>query len=119
MTGKLNIKNIKLVRWFVPLELNHTSYIYTSLVEFTGNNNIKFEISSKNLNKKGKLTIVDNQVILHNNSTYSKVTFIEIEFKDNSKRRYAFDLSDSPNDFPYFALENSDLVLKGLFYKKP
>lgn len=108
---------IKKIIWFVPLELNHSSYIYTSLLEFANKNKIQFVVSSVDLNERGRFLYKEGKLI-EDKMLYGKVCFAEFVFKSEKSKLIAFDLSDSPYDFPKEALEIADLVFKRTFFKE-
>lgn len=108
---------IKSIKWFVPLELNHSSYVYTSLVEYSKVNKCNFEVSCKNLNKKGKVS-VEHENLEHSSHWYTKVTYVEIQNNDLKKIRIAFDLNDSPYEFSTYSIENCDIVFKRSYIEK-
>lgn len=111
MNVDFNIEDIKYVKWYVPLELNHSSYVYTAVTEFIKKFNKKLIVSTININKKGKIVVANNDIHI-TNAWYTKVSFVEFFLKNNTKKLYAFDCSDSPYDFPLYALNNADLVFK-------
>lgn len=108
---------IKSIKWFVPLELNHSSYVYTSLVEYSKVNKCNLEVSYKNLNKKGKIS-VEYENLEYSSHWYTKVTYVEIQNNDLKKIRIAFDLNDSPYEFSTYSLENCDIVFKRSYIEK-
>ncbi len=112
-----NISDIKKIVWFVPLELNHSSYIYTSLLEFCRKNKIHFNVSIINKNKKGKLS-VESKKQLYSNHWYSKITYIEIVKKQGNKQVLAFDLNDSPYEFSTASFEMADIVFKRTYLEE-
>lgn len=104
--------DIKSVKWFVPLELSHSSYIYTSLLEFSRKNRLPFSISNVNLNKRGKL-LLDAKLNLNKNTAwYTKVNYVKIIYKNKKSQLIAFDLSDSPTEFPEYAFHKADVIFK-------
>lgn len=108
---------IRKIKWYVPLELNHSSYVYTSLLEFTKTYNIQLVVSSKDLNSKGRYLCFENK-LLEDTMLYSKVCYMKIFFKNGDSKLIAFDLSDSPYDFPKKAFGIADVVFKRTFFKK-
>lgn len=102
---------ISKIIWFVPLELNHSSYLYTSIVEFCKNNKTKFHISSKNMNRRGRI-IVDGSDLNHSNNYNPKINMVKIEFSGGLSKRIAFDFNDIPNHFGEYALKISDTYYK-------
>lgn len=108
---------IKKIIWYVPLELNHSSYIYTSLLEFANKNKIQFVVSSNDLNTRGRFLYKENKLI-EDNMIYGKVCYTEFFIDNKESKLIAFDLSDSPYDFPKKALEIADVVFKRTFFKE-
>jgi len=102
------------VKWFVPLELSHSSYIYTSLLEFCRLKNIKFKISSKNLNHNGRVSI-DQGIEVLSKHVNPKISWVQIKINSGEIKNIAFDLSDNPNHFGVYALQNADIYYKRCF----
>ncbi len=114
-TKKDNI--ISEVKWFVPLELSHSSYIYTSLIEFCELRNVPFKISFRNLNKRGLITLAkDSQN--HSNHFNPKITWAQISFLNGNIKMLAFDLNDNPNCFGVYALKNADIYYKRCYQEE-
>lgn len=107
--------NIEYLKWFVPTELNNSSYVYTSIIEFSNQTKIRWKISNKNINYRGKI-IVTNSEIIKTKDLYNKITYIEVGFK-NKKKLIAFDLNDSPNYFSNYALNKADIIFKRSYIK--
>lgn len=80
---------VKEVKWFVPLELSHSSYIYTSIIEYCRLEKIKFAIASKNLNYKGRVSI-ENGVEKSSNHVNPKINWVQIEFYNGAKKKCCF-----------------------------
>lgn len=95
----------------MPLELNHSSYIYTAVSEFTTRNNIEFKVSSKNQNLRGKYTITMDTTV-HSKHYFSKVTLMEVILTNDEVVRIAFDMDDDAFVFSSSALEWSDHYFK-------
>lgn len=108
---------VKELEWFVPLELSHSSYIYTSLIEFCNKNNIPFKFSFRNLNKRGLITIKKDDVN-YSNQFNAKVTWIKIRLLNGTSKMIAFDLNDNPNCFGGYALENADFYFKRCYQER-
>ena len=81
-TNKNN--SVKEVKWFVPLELSHSSYIYTSIIEYCRLEKIKFKIASKNLNYKGRISI-ENGVEKSSKHINTKTNWVQIKFYNGEK----------------------------------
>lgn len=113
MSSNIN-ETIKEIKWFVPLELSHSSYIYTSLIEFCRFNKINFKISSKNLNYKGQISI-ENGIKKTSNHVNSKINWVQIKFKNGEIKKLVFDLNDNPYHFGEYALQNTDTYYKRCF----
>lgn len=112
------IKNrIVVLNWFVPLELNHSSYIYSALVEFCKKENISFKISSKNLNYRG-LIIVEQNTLNYSNHFNPKVTFVQMTYSNGENKIIAFDLNDNAKFFGVYALKNADVYFKRCYQEK-
>ncbi|QQX76789.1 MULTISPECIES: glycosyltransferase [Aequorivita] len=111
-TKKTN--SVKEVKWFVPLELNHSSYIYTSIIEYCRLEKINFKIASKNLNYKGRVSI-ENDIEKSSNHVNTKINWVQIKFYNGAKKNIAFDLNDNPNHFGAYALKNADIYYKRCF----
>lgn len=110
----LDVKNIQKIIWYVPLELNHSSYVYTSLIEFANKYDIRLIVSNKNIHKKGKLISMNNH--LHSDDSWCpKVCFAMFQLKSKEKLLIAFDCSDSHYDFSIFAFENAQIIFKRSF----
>lgn len=105
---------VKEVKWFVPLELSHSSYIYTSIIEYCRLEKIKFAIASKNLNYKGRVSI-ENGVEKSSNHVNPKINWVQIEFYNGAKKNVVFDLNDNPYHFGAYALQNADIYYKRCF----
>ncbi|MAB57129.1 MAG: hypothetical protein CL524_06215 [Aequorivita sp.] len=106
-----------MLQWYVPLELNHSSYIYTALVEFCKKENISFKISSKNLNYRGLITVEQNTLNFSNHFN-PKVTFVQINFSNGDKKIIAFDLNDNAHFFGVYALKHADVYFKRCYQEK-
>src|SRR5690554_1218629 len=113
----LDIKHIQKIVWYVPLELNHSSYVYTSLLEFAKNYDIKLIVSNTNIHKKGRL-ISKNSQLQNDNSWCNKVSFAKFYLTNGVEFLIAFDCNDSPYDFSKFALENAQVVYKRSFLEQ-
>lgn len=106
----MNERMIIKVVWYIPLELNHASYIYTSLVSFCEQNNIKFEISAKNLNVKGVINVSNDFQVM--NGFFDKICYVKLIRRDKSSLLLAFDSYDLPDHFSKFAYDTADYVFK-------
>ena len=104
-------KKINKITWYVPLELNHSSYIYTSVLEYCKRNAVPFEISLKNKNSRSKI-IVDKDGVIQSNDYFPKVCWIKVTYTDRRSKHIAFDLDDNPNVFARQALEKCDVYFK-------
>lgn len=102
------------IKWFVPLELSHSSYIYTSLIEFSRAENIKLKISSKNLNRKGRITINDS-IIKVSPHLNPKINWVYLILDSGVIKKLAFDLNDNPEYFGEDALKHADIYYKRCF----
>lgn len=107
-------KTVKEVRWFVPLELSHSSYIYTSLIEFCRLENIEFKISSKNLNYKGRV-VIDEGTEKLSTHVNTKINWVQIKFDNDEVKNIIFDLNDNPYHFGEYALQKADIYYKRCF----
>lgn len=113
---KMN-KKIKSLTWYVPLELNHSSYIYTSALEFCQKHKIRFQISFKNLNKRGRVDL-SNKKPIYTKNWYQKVAYLEVLYDDGKNQLLAFDLHDSSTYFSLEALKIADVVYKRCYQQK-
>lgn len=107
---------IKVIEWYVPKELNHFSYLYTSLIEYSKSGQIKLRLSNKNHSVIGRIS-VENEVDRTNHS-FRKVCFVNCYDADNNKWRLAFDFDDIPYFFSTKALEQCDVVYKRCYQSK-
>jgi hypothetical protein len=110
------IKNIDKIIWYVPIELNHSSYVYTAVLCFCEKYFITFEVSSQNLNKKGRVNV--QQTYEEENKIFEKVCYIRVCKKDNTSLLIAFDSYDLPYFFSKQAYETADVVLKRSYQKQ-
>src|SRR5690606_34132633 len=108
----MEAKLIRKIVWYVPLELNHSSYLYTSIVEYCRLNKTKFHISSKNLNRRGRVSVENGGVVNASSHYNPKVNLIKIEFFSGLSKIIAFDFNDIPNHFSEYALMVSDSYYK-------
>lgn len=99
------------ITWFIPLELNHSSYIYTSLIEYCKAENIILKISYKNLNRRGRIS-VEGDALKYSNHFNPKVNWIQIQYMTGLSEKIAFDLNDIPNHFSIYALKKADIYYK-------
>lgn len=109
--------SISEIKWFVPLELSHSSYIYTAIVEFCKSEGIKFSLSSRNLNYRGRLSMDSGTEKLSNHFN-TKITWVQLKYYTGKKTMLAFDLNDNPNHFGAYALKNADVYYKRCFQKR-
>ncbi|WP_179351895.1 glycosyltransferase [Winogradskyella vidalii] len=115
--NSIRINDIKCIVWYVPLELNHSSYILSSTLLFAKQNNIEFKISNKNLNKRGQINVLNDKV-RYTDHWFSKVTYVDFILHSNKKIRLAFDLNDLGYYFSRHAFKIADVVYKRSYNPK-
>lgn len=108
--------SLEKIIWYVPLELNHSSYIYTAVCYFCRKYDVKLEISSRNLNKKGRINI--QNVYQKDNKYFEKVCYVRIFRKDNTSFLAAFDSYDLPYQLSTHAYEIADFVFKRSYQER-
>ncbi|WP_027136905.1 hypothetical protein [Gaetbulibacter saemankumensis] len=118
MEAKDLISKIKDITLYVPLDLNHYTYIYASVFKFAETYNLNVKIKYKNFNARGRISVL-NHVMEVSNSVYRKVFYVKLSFKDNTPNKIlAFDLDDIPYYFSEHCFRHADVVFKRNFIQE-
>jgi glycosyltransferase involved in cell wall biosynthesis len=107
----LDSREINQIIVYVPLELSHSSYLMTSMQEFSKKNQINLVYKSNPFSSKGRIEVSGDELIKTTHS-YLKVVFVRLNVKDNSSKLLAFDFHDSNAFFSKEALEKADFYIK-------
>jgi hypothetical protein len=113
----IEINEIRNITLFSLLDLNHSSYLLTSLQEFSSLHNINYNIEFNPFSKKGRVEIC-NQDLKQTTHSFPKVVFVRLNFRNGSNKLLAFDFHDSNVFFSKEALEKADFYFKRTYTEK-
>lgn len=113
----LDIKLIDKVILQVPDDLNHISYLITSLQEFSVKFNVKVNFK-KNLFKNVGRVEVDNKKLIVTKHEAKKIAILKVYLKNNKSILLGFDFNDSDSFFSLQALKQASYYFKRTYVRE-
>ena len=111
------LNKIKKVTLFLSSDLNHSSYLLTSLQEFSKINKIPTVNKSNLISSKGRIEVSGHE-LKETTHSYLKIVFVRLDFNDDSHKLLAFDFHDSNTFFSKEGLEKADFYFKRTFTRQ-
>ena len=112
-----NRYNLKQIIIHVPKELSHSSYLITSIQEFSETKQIPLIYKLNPFFSNVRIKVSGGE-LEKTNHTYPKVVFVRLDFIDNSYQLSAFDFHDSNTSFSKEGLEKADFYFKRTYTEK-
>ena len=105
-------RKIKKIIIYPPQEFSQSSFILTGVHLYCQQHSIPLKYSLGFTIKKGKLVLNNNKQVKLLNSSYPKLTYVDIVLHNSKKIRVGFDLYDIASHFSLYALEYCDIIFK-------
>ena len=113
----LDKSHIQKIIVYVPSELSHSSYLITSIQEFSKTNQILLFHKSNPFSFKGRIEVSGHE-LKETTHSYPKIVFVRLDFNDDSYKLLAFDFHDSNTFFSKEGLGKADFYFKRTYTEK-